>query len=110
MLRKGRASVLTEKYRDHALTGDWSKYRDCHIKPDLVLIYRKPDTEVLQLVAKDGIVGEVEQRGGGLIAWANPSQGVAPVLLYGVLSHQYLMLPWAFLPCWQGWMVSCLCC
>ena len=41
---------LTEKYRDHALTGDWSEYRDCHIKPDLVLIYRKLDTEVLQLV------------------------------------------------------------
>ncbi len=41
---------LAEKYRDHALTGDWKEYRDCHIKPDLVLIYRKPDTGVLQLV------------------------------------------------------------
>ena len=41
---------LAEKYRDHALTGDWKDYRDCHIKPDLVLIYRKPDAERLQLV------------------------------------------------------------
>jgi mRNA interferase YafQ len=41
---------LAEKYRDHALTGEWKDYRDCHIKPDLVLIYRKPDEEVLQLV------------------------------------------------------------
>jgi len=35
---------------DHALTGDWKDHRDCHIKPDLVLIYRKPDNETLQLV------------------------------------------------------------
>ena len=41
---------LAERYRDHALTGDWKDHRDCHIKPDLVLIYRKPDTERLQLV------------------------------------------------------------
>jgi mRNA interferase YafQ len=41
---------LAEKYMDHALTGDWSDHRDCHIKPDLVLIYRKPNKKVLQLV------------------------------------------------------------
>ena len=41
---------LAEKHHDHSLTGDWKDYRDCHIKPDLVLIYRKPDSEVLQLV------------------------------------------------------------
>jgi mRNA interferase YafQ len=40
----------TERYRDHGLTGEWKDHRDCHIKPDLVLIYRKPDDEVLQLV------------------------------------------------------------
>lgn len=42
--------VLPEKYRDHALTGDWKDHRDCHIKPDLVLIYRKPDDADLHLV------------------------------------------------------------
>lgn len=42
--------ALTEKHRDHALTGDWKDHRDCHVKPDLVLIYRKPDDTVLQLV------------------------------------------------------------
>ncbi len=41
--------LLLEKYRDHALTGDWKDFRDCHIKPDLVLIYRKPDDKLLQL-------------------------------------------------------------
>jgi len=41
---------LDPRQRDHALTGDWKDHRDCHIKPDLVLIYRKPDLAVLQLV------------------------------------------------------------
>lgn len=41
---------LADKHRDHALTGEWKDHRDCHIKPDLVLIYRKPGSEVLQLV------------------------------------------------------------
>jgi len=31
---------LPEKYRDHMLTGNWKNYRDCHVRPDLVLIYR----------------------------------------------------------------------
>ena len=35
-----QGSRLPEKYRDHALTGNWQDYRDCHIKPDQVLIYR----------------------------------------------------------------------
>lgn len=42
--------ALAEKHRDHALTDDWKDHRDCHIKPDLILIYRKPDDERLQLV------------------------------------------------------------
>lgn len=41
---------LDPRHRDHALTGDWKDYRDCHVKPDLVLIYRKPDDDTLQLV------------------------------------------------------------
>lgn len=41
---------LEPRHRDHALAGDWADHRDCHIKPDLVLIYRKTDTETLQLV------------------------------------------------------------
>ena len=41
---------LKPRYRDHALTGEWKDHRDCHVKPDLVLIYRKPDDVTLQLV------------------------------------------------------------
>jgi mRNA interferase YafQ len=35
---------------DHPLKGEWSDHRDCHIRPDLVLIYRKPDNDSLELV------------------------------------------------------------
>ena len=42
--------LLELRYRDHALTGDWQDYRDCHIKPDLVLIYQNPDDDTLRLV------------------------------------------------------------
>jgi mRNA interferase YafQ len=41
---------LAERYRDHPLSGDWAGFRDCHIKPDLVLINEKPDDTSLRLV------------------------------------------------------------
>jgi len=41
---------LPRRHFDHALTRNWNDHRDCHIKPDLVLIYRKPDAENLDLV------------------------------------------------------------
>lgn len=31
---------LSEKYHDHALYGDYSGYRECHIQPDWLLVYR----------------------------------------------------------------------
>ena len=40
--------ALPVKYRDHALTGDLQDFRECHVKPDLLLIYRQVD-EVLEL-------------------------------------------------------------
>jgi mRNA interferase YafQ len=41
---------LPPKYNDHSLSGEWKDHRDCHIKPDVVLVYRKPEPDVLQLV------------------------------------------------------------
>jgi len=41
---------LPPRQVDHPLSGEWSDHRDCHIKPDLILIYRKPDDEHLDLV------------------------------------------------------------
>ena len=45
---------LPERCCDHQLKGDMKEFRDCHVKPDLVLLYAKYDDEkgkpVLQLV------------------------------------------------------------
>ncbi len=43
-------ALIPARHRDHALSGNWKDHRDCHVKPDLVLIYRMPDDETLQLV------------------------------------------------------------
>ncbi len=32
---------LEPKYKDHSLKGEYKGFRDCHVKPDLVLIYSK---------------------------------------------------------------------
>ncbi len=37
---------LPERFRDHPLKGDWKPSRDCHIRPDLILIYTKPPGEL----------------------------------------------------------------
>jgi mRNA interferase YafQ len=42
---------LDIKYRDHQLTGDMKDFRECHIKPDLLLIYQiQNDVLILTLV------------------------------------------------------------
>ncbi len=40
---------LEKQFKDHALTGNWKGFRDCHVQPDLVLIYCK-NGDYLQLV------------------------------------------------------------
>lgn len=41
---------LPERLRDHGLSGDWLGFRDCHVRPDLVLVYARRDTKTLMLV------------------------------------------------------------
>ena len=42
--------ALADKYRDHFLTGEYTRHRECHLKPDLLLIYKKPDESTLRFV------------------------------------------------------------
>lgn len=37
---------MPEKHHDHALTGNWAGFRECHIKPDLLLIYSVENGEI----------------------------------------------------------------
>ncbi len=49
-----RRKTLPEKYHDHPLTGNWHGYRDCHIEPDWVLIYRIDDDALILLATRTG--------------------------------------------------------
>jgi mRNA interferase YafQ len=41
---------LPEKYRDHGLSGNWIGHRECHLKPDFLLIYKLPHERTLRFV------------------------------------------------------------
>lgn len=45
---------LEEKYRDHALTGDYKGFRECHIEPDWLLIYQIIDEELVLILSRTG--------------------------------------------------------
>ena len=38
--RLAQGETLPAKHRDHSLTGDYIGFRECHIQPDWLLIYR----------------------------------------------------------------------
>jgi mRNA interferase YafQ len=41
-------ALFPEKYRDHVLTQNWKSFRECHVKPDLLLVYRLPNAKTLE--------------------------------------------------------------
>ena len=43
-------ATMPERYHDHPMRGNRVRERNCHIRPDLILLYRKPDTEHLDLI------------------------------------------------------------
>ncbi|MDB4673497.1 type II toxin-antitoxin system YafQ family toxin [Verrucomicrobiales bacterium] len=38
---------LAASYKDHALIGNWEGWRDCHLEPDWLLIYRISDEALI---------------------------------------------------------------
>ncbi|MDI9348468.1 MAG: type II toxin-antitoxin system YafQ family toxin [Candidatus Symbiobacter sp.] len=40
---------LPQRYNDHKLAGKWVGFRECHLKPNLLVTYRKPSHNVLEL-------------------------------------------------------------
>lgn len=45
---------LEARYKDHALTGDYADYRECHIAPDWLLIYRIDANELILYLTRTG--------------------------------------------------------
>lgn len=52
MLAEGKS--LPEKNKDHQLTGDWKDYRECHIEPDWLLIYRIYENTLVLSLTRTG--------------------------------------------------------
>ena len=45
---------LPEKYKDHVLSGDYGRFRECHITPDWLLIYKIIEDELVLLLSRTG--------------------------------------------------------
>lgn len=46
--------TLPEKYKDHQLGGDYSGYRECHIEPDWLLVYKIENQDLLLVLSRTG--------------------------------------------------------
>ena len=45
---------MESKYRDHDLSGGWSGYRECHIEPDWLMIYKIDDNVLILTLVRTG--------------------------------------------------------
>ncbi len=49
-----KQEILPPSLRDYALTRQWSNFRECHIKPDWLLVYRIDEDEVELFLFRTG--------------------------------------------------------
>ena len=52
--RLANQETLEPKYKDHSLSGNYSDFRECHIKPDWLLIYSIDDEELELFLFRTG--------------------------------------------------------
>jgi mRNA interferase YafQ len=45
---------LPEKYNDHPLKGEFSMFRECHIRPDWLLVYQKTKKDLILMLMRTG--------------------------------------------------------
>lgn len=50
---------LAPRYKDHSLTGSWDGYRECHIQPDWLLIYRIENDILVLTLSRTGTHSEL---------------------------------------------------
>ena len=46
--------ILEPKYKDHPLSGNYSHCRECHVEPDLLLVYRHVEDELRLYLVRTG--------------------------------------------------------
>ena len=49
-----QGEVLPQKYCDHLLTGNYEGYRECHIEPDWLLVYKVINDELIIVLLTTG--------------------------------------------------------
>jgi mRNA interferase YafQ len=54
VLKLANGLALPERNRDHALTGDWIGFRECHITPDWLLVYKKYEDVLVLTLTRTG--------------------------------------------------------
>ncbi len=52
-------TVLPTEYRDHALSGNYKGFRECHIEPDWLLIYEINDDPLYLYLTRTGTHSEL---------------------------------------------------
>lgn len=52
--RLANEEPLEPKYKDHTLSGDYSGFRECHITPDWLLIYKVINDELVLFLSRTG--------------------------------------------------------
>ena len=52
--RLAQGETLPAKHRDHSLTGDYIGFRECHIQPDWLLIYRTDEEALMLFLMRTG--------------------------------------------------------
>ncbi|MBO4441090.1 type II toxin-antitoxin system YafQ family toxin [bacterium] len=51
VLKLQKDEPLEEKYSDHALHGNYEGFRECHVHPDLLLVYEKTDDDNIYILS-----------------------------------------------------------
>ncbi len=54
-----RGEILPAKNKDHALTGEWAGYRECHVQPDWLLVYCIEDDVLVLTLTRTGTHSDI---------------------------------------------------
>lgn len=54
VLKLANGEQLSEKNRDHPLSNNWSGYRECHIQPDWLLVYKIQEDKLILSLTRTG--------------------------------------------------------
>ncbi len=49
-----RGETLDQKYKDHPLSGNWQSFRECHILPNWLLIYKIENNKLILTLSRTG--------------------------------------------------------